>query len=176
MLSCGHLAFDLTVYGEPQAQERVKVYNTFGNKHGVDPKNSRVAKQIIRAEAQKRMKELDLKMFHPKMPVSVIITIYRSMPKRLAQWEHSAGEFGLLPPLTKPDVDNYEKLVLDAMSGVVFADDGQVFFVQTKKQYSDIPRTEISVWGHMINVGEVKERVKVLKAMAKLAKTGKDKE
>lgn len=49
-------------------------------------------------------------------------------------------------PARKPDVDKYLRRVLDALSGVVFADDGQVVDVRAAKRWGDPARAEISVW------------------------------
>jgi len=48
-------------------------------------------------------------------------------------------------PVTKCDVDNLSKTVLDGMNGIVYEDDAQVVVLLAKKAYSDNPRTEITV-------------------------------
>lgn len=49
------------------------------------------------------------------------------------------------PCLVTPDLDNYIKWSLDAMNGIVFDDDKQVYEIQATKMYSEEPRTEIVV-------------------------------
>lgn len=45
------------------------------------------------------------------------------------------------------DVDNYSKLVLDALEGVVYEDDRQIQKLTIKKDYSaENPRIEIEIW------------------------------
>ena len=39
-------------------------------------------------------------------------------------------------PSVKPDIDNYAKLVIDAMNGKVFYDDGQITTLIVKKRWS----------------------------------------
>lgn len=48
-------------------------------------------------------------------------------------------------PDSKPDLDNMEKLVLDALNGIVWNDDAQITDVVKKKRYDVTPRTEIVV-------------------------------
>lgn len=51
-------------------------------------------------------------------------------------------------PAKRPDVDKFVRHVLDAMTGVIYADDGQVVEVLASKEYaegSSPPRTEVQV-------------------------------
>lgn len=47
-------------------------------------------------------------------------------------------------PTTKPDVDNVEKAIFDAMNGVVWKDDVQVVDVVKRKRYAAVPG--VRVW------------------------------
>ena len=55
---------------------------------------------------------------------------------------------GLIKPTVKPDIDNVVKAALDAMNGVVYADDKQVFEVIVLKRYTerDEGYFEVEVW------------------------------
>lgn len=53
---------------------------------------------------------------------------------------------GLIRPTTKPDCDNVAKLVLDAMNGIVYADDKQIARLMVEKHYAETARTEVRVW------------------------------
>ena len=44
---------------------------------------------------------------------------------------------GLIKPTVKPDIDNVVKAALDAMNGVVYDDDKQVFEVIVSKRYTE---------------------------------------
>jgi Holliday junction resolvase RusA-like endonuclease len=54
----------------------------------------------------------------------------------------------------KPDIDNYFKAVTDALSGVLYHDDGQIAASASFKFYSLNPRTEIRV----LELEKVKEQ------------------
>ena len=45
----------------------------------------------------------------------------------------------------RPDIDNYAKLVLDALSGVFYKDDSQVTALVVTKVYDQNPRTVVII-------------------------------
>lgn len=47
--------------------------------------------------------------------------------------------------LKKPDIDNYVKLVLDALNGIAWEDDNAVASIAASKGYSFEPRTEVCI-------------------------------
>lgn len=49
------------------------------------------------------------------------------------------------PKITTPDTDNYLKAFTDALKGIAWRDDGQVYEVRAKKVYSAVPGIEISI-------------------------------
>lgn len=49
-------------------------------------------------------------------------------------------------PAKKPDLDNVLKIIMDALSGVAFADDNQIVQVYIEKVYSQEPRVEITLF------------------------------
>lgn len=52
--------------------------------------------------------------------------------------------------LKKPDIDNYIKLVCDALNEIAWEDDNAVAEVYATKRYSNNPRTEISIYYYKI--------------------------
>lgn len=52
---------------------------------------------------------------------------------------------GLIRPHKKPDVDNIAKVVLDALNGLVYADDKQVTDLRVRKRYSTVERVEVII-------------------------------
>jgi len=48
-------------------------------------------------------------------------------------------------PEVRPDIDNYSKLVLDALNGIFWHDDGQVCASSVVKVYGHPPRTEVRI-------------------------------
>jgi Holliday junction resolvase RusA-like endonuclease len=52
---------------------------------------------------------------------------------------------GSLLPTKRPDLDNYLKMVLDALQGVVYVDDSQIVYMISSKIYSERPGIRIEV-------------------------------
>lgn len=50
-----------------------------------------------------------------------------------------------MPDLRKPDASNYLKLIEDALTGVAWEDDAQVFDARAVKLLSNQPRTEVEI-------------------------------
>lgn len=76
-------------------------------------------------------------------PIGVSLTFVFARPKRLKKtrpdqtWKD-----------TKPDIDNLEKAVLDALNGIAWNDDGQVAAVMKNKVWAAIdeaPRTIVKI-------------------------------
>lgn len=50
--------------------------------------------------------------------------------------------------LTKPDLDNLLKTILDAGTGITWHDDKQIVQIKTAKYYSHSPRTVLTITDH----------------------------
>ena len=64
---------------------------------------------------------------------------------------------GLKKPTTRPDLDNVIKIVLDALNGHAWHDDGQVIEIHACKKYDEIPRLEIEIY-EISEAGEANEK------------------
>lgn len=131
----------LTIPGEPIAQPRQRhmirykankqpyIVNYMPERHPVH-----AYKQAIALLAKQQCREpID-------GPVEVRMEFYFAKPKSLK----GASLF----KITKPDNDNLEKAVLDAMCGIVYPDDARVFRSVVAKYYCEPgtePRTEIAI-------------------------------
>jgi crossover junction endodeoxyribonuclease RusA len=74
--------------------------------------------------------------------VTIVVVIDRPKSHRLASGalKPSAPDF----PLISPDIDKVARAVLDALTGVVFADDKQVTTLVATRQYGQTAGTHIS--------------------------------
>ena len=165
ILSCGSKKLKFTVLGKPQAQQRPK-FNSF-TKRAHDPKESAEYKSNVRAMATVAVLENNWTMCHREMPVSVNIISYRPIPTSVPMWKKNAAIHGLIPPLGRnADIDNVMKGILDAMNGVVYEDDCQVFKLTGESRYSDVPRVEIEIEAYFVSIGDVKEKAAALRKTA----------
>lgn len=64
-------------------------------------------------------------------PVEIVIVYVIERPKSLPKWKSIRT-----PMLNVPDLDNFDKLVLDSLTGVVWRDDRQVWKKQSEKLYA----------------------------------------
>lgn len=48
---------------------------------------------------------------------------------------------------SRPDIDNLQKIVMDALNGVAWVDDAQVCYVTAWKEYGDVPGLRVTVEG-----------------------------
>lgn len=77
--------------------------------------------------------------------LAVSITAYLPIPKSASKSKASAMDSGDILPSRKPDVDNIEKAVLDALNGVAYKDDSRVCRTSCAKFYGVEPRIDITI-------------------------------
>jgi Holliday junction resolvase RusA-like endonuclease len=75
------------------------------------------------------------------VPLRVDIDAYFPYPKSMSKKNRELTRYHI----NKPDKDNLEKLVLDALNGVIYKDDSCVCSGLTQKFYSETPRIEIRI-------------------------------
>ena len=129
-----------TIYGNPTAKGRPRFSVRGKFARAYTPAKTAQAENNLRAQAlaYKPVKPLET-------PLIVNIKVYRSMPKSMSKKRIELAEKGNLRPITKPDVDNYQKLIYDALNGIFWRDDSQIVEATTAKFYSAAPRIEIEI-------------------------------
>ncbi len=158
ILSCGEKTLKFTVLGTAVPQKRPRF--SFKTHKAYEPKESKDYKSNINAMATIAVQEQHWNICHREMPVAVRLTIYRSIPSGMPQWKKRAARYGYFPPLTRnSDIDNIAKVVLDAMAGIVYEDDAQVFKLDCESRYGEQPRVEVEVIGYFTNIGEIKDKI-----------------
>lgn len=141
------MRFDLFVSGEPVAQGRPKFSTIGGHVRAVDPARSREFKHIVSVLARQRM--LDLGIAPMSCPLKLTIHVFRVPPKSMGKKKGTEACERHTGIVTRPDLDNYIKLVSDALNGVVFLDDSQVVAIEADKRYSATPGIAVSVMEEM---------------------------
>lgn len=142
------MKIQITIPIVPKAQARDRITARGGFARSYKDKKQRLAEDTL----------LTLLMSHkPLVPftgeVSLRIKVYVATPKsKPRKWRETALR-AIYPirPITKPDVDNYAKQILDVMSGTFFEDDRQVVDLSISKFYGEIPRWEIILTGEYEN-------------------------
>ena len=96
----------------------------------------------LRYVGQQRMDGRPPTILPLRVQVEVTLQIAASGP----EWERAAKLAGAIVPISKGtgDVDNYLK-ILDALNGIVWADDSQIVEARVFKRYGNNPRLAILV-------------------------------
>lgn len=130
--------FDLTVLGDPVPQGRPRVFVPKGGKFPIatDPPKSRKWKQEIRYAAQKRVEESGHQMWK-ETPLFIEMYFFLLRPKSLSKKIHL--------PFRRPDLDNLEKAVLDALQGVVYDDDSRIVRKTSEKIFHPLGRCGVEL-------------------------------
>ena len=127
----------ITIMGEPVTQGRPRFSTKDGYVRAYDPVKSRVYKDFIRLHVR-GMK------FNLEANYQVNIRVFRGVPKSWSKKKKQAAKDGTVLPSSRPDVDNYAKSVMDALTGVVWKDDSQIIKLSISKLYGE-PRLEIEI-------------------------------
>ena len=124
-----------TVPGEPRGWARAR---TSGARFFTDNK-TRSEKQAVASWAI----EAGARIING--PVLLVIRAYVGIPRSASKKRQAAMLEGREIPCKKPDFDNIQKLIGDALTGVVWSDDVQVSDAIFSKRWSDRPRLEIEI-------------------------------
>ena len=127
----------INIPGKPVPKQGAK----FNKSHAYIPSNVKAYERKVRQQAIIAM------MSKPviKGSVSVSITIYRSTLAGFSKKRYEAALRGEYRPVTRPDVDNVAKNILDALKGTIFKDDAQVVDLHVSKYYGKSAHVDIVV-------------------------------
>jgi Holliday junction resolvase RusA-like endonuclease len=135
-----------TVYARPEPQGSAKGFVLPG-KFGAKPRaiittaNPKLKpyRQELTHTAQAALAEAGVTapMAGKHVPVSVVFDFYLSRPESIPKKRTHL--------VVKPDADKLTRSTLDAMTGILFADDAQVVELSVRKHYGSPERADISV-------------------------------
>ncbi len=77
------------------------------------------------------------------------------IPKRTTKAQRAEMETGTVQYPHKPDADNIAKIILDALNGIAYDDDGQVTELRVSKYYGPVPRVNVT----LVEADKAKETV-----------------
>ena len=75
----------------------------------------------------------------------VELTFYRRIQKSISNAEYERRLKNETLPTVKPDTDNFIKSTLDALTGVLWADDNIITDIVARKRYSDDPHVFVKI-------------------------------
>jgi len=133
------MRIEVLIPGEPVPQGRPRFAKTRYGVHTYEDEKSRAYKERVAACAKAAMRGME----PMEGALRVAIRTYRQYPKKLTKQQRE--HIGDLQPITRPDVDNLAKAVLDGMNGICYKDDARIVDLKVSKEYSDAPRVEVEI-------------------------------
>lgn len=97
-------------------------------------------KEMARWQVSSQFKEAPI-----KTPILLDITFRLPIPESASSAIKIEMQNNVLMHDRKPDIDNLCKFILDAMNGLVYADDRQINVLYARKTYSNHPSTLIRI-------------------------------
>lgn len=107
------------------------------------PAKTRMAEREIRCLLIAEINKADIKI--TEKPVYVKMAFHYPYPRKMSQHDKLLADLGMFYKVTRPDLDNLEKLILDSMNGLIFYDDNQVVKLSSEKIYSPREGVELKV-------------------------------
>lgn len=134
-------AITISVPGNPVAKGRHRFSNHGGFVKAYTPAKTRKYEELVARAARRVMGSL------PPLtcPVRVDVVAFLPVPKSWSKLKTSMALAGEVLPTGRPDKDNFEKAAVDALNGIVYADDSQITDGGTRKRYSEKPGLHIIV-------------------------------
>ena len=127
--------------GEPKGKQRPRVCRINGRSITYTPKQTVDYENQIRSIYSK---VANFK-FERHVPLEVAILALFAPPKSVSQKVRALMLNGEIPPTNRPDADNIIKVVLDALNGVAFHDDGQICKIYFEKMYAETPEVRVLI-------------------------------
>lgn len=78
--------------------------------------------------------------------IAMKVDMYFAIPKSWSKAKREAALAALIRPTVKPDKDNIEKVICDAINKIVYIDDAAVTDSLPRKRYAEVPRVEVTAW------------------------------
>ena len=132
------IAYGFNVVGEPVAKERPRHSTTIGASGRTFSRTYTPIKTVnyeisIGLCAKAMMTKHGFKP--TALPVKLEAVFNFQVPKSWPQWKQKLAVDGQIAHTVKPDSDNVEKAIKDAMNDIVFLDDAQVVHTQIHKRW-----------------------------------------
>ena len=135
------MQISFTVPGNPVAKGRARAFKRGNHIGHYTPATTANYENLVKLLASQEMAGKKL----IDGPVSLFLNLTFAIPESWPRKKKEKAIFGEIYPTVKPDLDNCQKLICDALNGVVWVDDKQVVDVRVRKYYSSKPCAVVSV-------------------------------
>ena len=127
------------VLGEPMVKKRPRASMINGHAVVYTPKDTVNYENLVRYTYQS---EVGKKL---SGAIEMTVKAYFSIPKSVSKKQRAIMATEKYPCTKHKDIDNACKLYMDAILGVAYDDDKQVYKLTGEKWYSETPRVEIEL-------------------------------
>lgn len=128
------------IYGEPQGKGRPKFTMTG---HAYTPERTKSYEAEIVAAFRREFP--DFVRWEKGVPLRVRIKAVYGVPVSDSKAKRERKLTGAIRPTKKPDADNVEKAILDALNGIAWRDDAQIVDIRTVKEYGWQPCVMVEI-------------------------------
>lgn len=128
---------------EPVEQARPRATRMRKGIRLYDPKKVNVFKKQLGMLAKQQMLDRGLAPYDG--PLEVRMKLYRPVQTSISKKERARRLSGAHRPTVKPDLDNYIKSTLDALNGIIWADDNYIVSLAAEKYYAEDPHLIVEV-------------------------------
>lgn len=121
------------VPGRPQGKARPR----FAHGHVYTPQATHEYERLIAACARKELRKEEARKNGYRRTGQKVLEVYAyfPIPKSWPKWRREQAERGEIAPTCKPDADNIEKVVADALNGIAYGDDCKVPDMVARKRF-----------------------------------------
>ena len=119
--------YKFTIPVEPKPKKRPKVYRW----STVNP--SQKDEELV-AQCFSQLEGIPNKPLSGQIRVQV--KFFKNPPKNTPKWQLPLMDQGIIRPAKSPDLDNYVKLILDALNGILWVDDRYIVEMHSGKFYT----------------------------------------
>ena len=128
------------VYGEPMGKQRPKFSSFGGFTKTYTPAKTTNYETLVKYEYSRQDG-----IHHQNKAVKLVLRAYYNIPKSFSKKKREMALNGNIRPKKKPDLDNIEKIICDALNKIAYDDDCQVVEVVKSKLYDNVPRVEFEI-------------------------------
>lgn len=140
MIDPQHVYIRIPVVPEPLRRHRHKMVN--GKSISYDPKKNKDFKELVGFFMRDAVKS-NIRPLKGILYTHMIF--YVPIPQSWSKKKKKQALEGLIEPITRPDLDNYLKMINDSLNNGIIEDDSQITRSTEWKVYSDNPRIDIRI-------------------------------
>ena len=78
--------------------------------------------------------------------LTAYIEVFIPIPESWSNRKRDAAIRGDIPAISRPDIDNFIKIILDSLNGIILKDDAQIVSLTSTKEYSAAPGIRVQFW------------------------------